>query len=76
MSRGWKGSLLITPPQPEHVQLPSYIVLSPLLSWRGAEELSLRPLEKQSRHLSPAVLRGSNGSSVITPPQPLHVQFP
>jgi hypothetical protein len=65
----------MAPPQPLQVQLPSTFGLSPCC---GADESPppLTFLAWQSRHVSPALLRGSNGNCVIAAPHPLQVQFP
>ncbi len=66
-------------PQPLHVQLPATFGFSPA----GVSEDSpsvgaevFRLLAKQALQVKPLLLRGSNGSCVIAPPQVLQVQFP
>lgn len=74
VSRGSNGRLVIGAPHPLQLQLPSTRFFSPCVD--DALEDELPPFAWQLRHLSPAVLLGSNGSSVIAPPHTLHVQFP
>ena len=73
VSRGSNGSEVIAVPQPLQVQLPANFGRSPSCFFGTA---SPRFFPWHSRHRSPAVLFGSNGSSVIVVPQLLHVQFP
>lgn len=66
-------------PHPLQVQLPATFGFSPV----GAPAAASPPglvvsllFAKHALHVRPLLLRGSNGSCVMAPPQVLQVQFP